>query len=188
LSSSAASRARNPPHARTQCRSTRRNRDHGTGGRPNTTQTRPAAAITSSSSASGSVSSSPPVPTPGAALESGNGIAGCPAGASGDAAGLARNWLDAARHYAELDAGAFQVPAADGLVAWFEELLGRPRPDDAVWLVAEVDGRVVGDAVARLEPPVEDAPRQLLRDLGRVRLQVDALGVAEAYRRRGAPS
>jgi GNAT superfamily N-acetyltransferase len=104
---------------------------------------------------------------------------------AGDAAGLARNWLDAARHYAELDADAFQVPAADGLVEWFEELLGRPRSDDAAWLVAEVDGRVVGDVVARLEPPVEDAPRQLLRDLGWVRLRVDALAVAEAYRRRG---
>jgi GNAT superfamily N-acetyltransferase len=104
---------------------------------------------------------------------------------AGDAADLARNWLEAARHYAELDADAFQVPAADGLVEWFEQLLGRPRSDDAVWLVAEVDDRVVGDVVARLEPPVEDAPRQLLRDLGRVRLRVDALAVEEAYRRRG---
>jgi GNAT superfamily N-acetyltransferase len=48
-----------------------------------------------------------------------------------------------------------------------------------------MDSRVVGDVAARLEPPVEDAPRQLLRDLGRVRLRVDALAVAEAYRRRG---
>jgi GNAT superfamily N-acetyltransferase len=104
---------------------------------------------------------------------------------AGDAADLARNWLEAARHYAELDADAFQVPAADGLVEWFEELLGRPRSDDAVWLVAKVDDRVVGDVAARLEPPVEDAPRQLLRDLARVRLRVDALAVEEAYRRRG---
>jgi ribosomal protein S18 acetylase RimI-like enzyme len=44
---------------------------------------------------------------------------------------------------------------------------------------------VVGDVLARLEPPIEDAPRQLLRDLGRVRLRVDALGVEEAYRRQG---
>jgi hypothetical protein len=76
---------------------------------------------------------------------------------AGDAADLARNWLDAARHYTELDADAFQVPAADGLVEWFEQLLGRPRSDDAVWLVAEVDDRVVGDVLARLEPPVGDA-------------------------------
>jgi GNAT superfamily N-acetyltransferase len=102
-----------------------------------------------------------------------------------DAADLARNWIDGARHYAALDADAFQVPPAEGLVAWFEELLRRPRPDDAVWLVAEVDGRVVGDVAARLEGPAEDASRQVLRDLGRTRLYVDALGVEEAYRRRG---
>ena len=95
------------------------------------------------------------------------------------------DWVDVARHYVELDADAFQVPAADGLVGWFEGLLQRPRSEDAVWLVAEVDGRVVGDVSARLERPAQDAARQLLRDLGRVRLYVDALGVAEAYRRRG---
>jgi GNAT superfamily N-acetyltransferase len=103
----------------------------------------------------------------------------------GDGADLARSWIDGARHYAELDADAFQVPATDGLAAWFEELLRRPRSEDAVWLVAEVDGRVVGDVSARLERPTEDAARQLLRDLGRVRLYVDALAVEEAYRRRG---
>ena len=102
-----------------------------------------------------------------------------------DAADLARNWIDVARHYAELDADAFQVPAVDGLVGWFEELLQRARSEDAVWLVAEVDGRVVGDVAARLERPTEDAARQSLRDLGRVRLFVNALGVEEAYRRRG---
>lgn len=102
-----------------------------------------------------------------------------------DAADLARNWIDGAQHYAALDADAFQVPPAEGLVAWFEELLRRPRPDDAVWLVGEVDGRVVGDVAARLERPAEDAERQVLRDLGRTRLYVDALGVAAAYRRRG---
>ena len=89
------------------------------------------------------------------------------------------------RHYAALDADPFQVPPAEGLVAWFEELLRRPRPDDAVWLVGEVDGRMVGDVVARLERPAEDAERQVLRDLGRTRLHVDALGVEAAYRRRG---
>jgi GNAT superfamily N-acetyltransferase len=102
-----------------------------------------------------------------------------------DAADLARNWVDAARHYAELDPDAFQVPGADGLVAWFEELLRRPRPEDAIWLVAELDGQVVGDVSARLEPPAEDAGHQLLRDLGRARLYVDALGVRAAYRRSG---
>ena len=73
----------------------------------------------------------------------------------------------------------------NGLVEWFEELLRRPRSEDAVWLVAEVDGRVAGDVSAHLEQPAEDADRQSLRDLGRVRMYVNALGIAEAYRRRG---
>jgi GNAT superfamily N-acetyltransferase len=106
----------------------------------------------------------------------------------GDAADLARNWIELGRQFVELDADAFQAPAADGLVAWFEELLRRPRSADRVWLVAEVDGRVVGDVAARLERPPADAARQLLRDLGRVRLAVDALGVQEASRRRGVGS
>ena len=103
----------------------------------------------------------------------------------GDAGDLAGNWIDTARHYAELDPDAFQVPAVDGLAGWFEELLLRPRSADALWLVAEVDGRVIGDVSARLERPAEDAARQLLRDLGRARLYVDALGVGASYRRRG---
>jgi hypothetical protein len=48
-----------------------------------------------------------------------------------DAPDLARNWIDGARHYAALDADAFQVHPAEGLVAWFEGLLRRPQPDDA---------------------------------------------------------
>jgi GNAT superfamily N-acetyltransferase len=103
----------------------------------------------------------------------------------GDGIDLARNWLDVARHFVELDADAFQVPATDGLVAWFEELLRRPRSADEVWLVAEVDGRVVGDVSAHLEQPAEDADRQSLRNLGQARLYVNALAVEEASRRHG---
>jgi GNAT superfamily N-acetyltransferase len=107
-----------------------------------------------------------------------------PARAS-DAADLARNWIEVAQHYVELDPEAFRVPSTDGLVEFFEESLKRPRSDDSVWLVAEVDGQVVGDISARLERPAEDAERQLLRYLAEVRIYVDALGVAQAQRRRG---
>ena len=47
-----------------------------------------------------------------------------------------------------------------------ETLLGKPRSEETVWLVAEVAGRVVGSVEARLEQPVYSAPRQLLRHLG----------------------
>jgi RimJ/RimL family protein N-acetyltransferase len=81
-----------------------------------------------------------------------------PARAS-DAADLARNWIETAQHYVELGPEAFRVPSTDGLVESFEESLKRPRSDDAVWLVAEVDGQVVGDVSARLERPAKDAER-----------------------------
>jgi GNAT superfamily N-acetyltransferase len=103
----------------------------------------------------------------------------------GDAADLARNWIEGARHYVELDPEAFRVPSTDGLVESFEESLKRPRSEDSVWLVAEVDGQVVGDVSAHLERPAEDAERQVLRYLGEVRVYVDALGVAQAHRRQG---
>jgi GNAT superfamily N-acetyltransferase len=107
-----------------------------------------------------------------------------PAQAS-DAADLARNWIETAQHYVELDPEAFRVPSTDGLVESFEESLKRPRSEDSVWLVAEADGQVVGDVSARLERPAEDAERQVLRYLGEVRVYVDALSVMHAYRRRG---
>ncbi|HEV8166314.1 MAG TPA: GNAT family N-acetyltransferase [Actinomycetota bacterium] len=103
----------------------------------------------------------------------------------GDGGDLARNWIEMGSHYAALDPDAFQAPAADGLTGWFEELLRQPRDDDSIWLVAEVDGRVVGTVDAHLERPADDAARQILRDLARLRLTVDALGVEEAYRRQG---
>jgi GNAT superfamily N-acetyltransferase len=102
-----------------------------------------------------------------------------------DAADLARNWIETAQHYVELDPEAFRIPSTDGLVESFEESLKRPRSEDSAWLVAEVDGQVVGDVSARLERPARDAERQVLRYLGEVRVYVDALSVVHAYRRLG---
>jgi GNAT superfamily N-acetyltransferase len=103
----------------------------------------------------------------------------------GDGADLARGWLDGCRYYAALDPERFQVPDDDGLVEWFEELLARPASKDKAWLVAEVDGVVVGNVSAELHGPVDTAARQLLRFLGETRLFVSALSVEEAYQRRG---
>lgn len=103
----------------------------------------------------------------------------------GDGADLARGWLDGCRYYAAQDPERFQVPDDEGLPESFEELLARPRSADEVWLVAEVDGVVVGNVSAELRPPIETAARQLLRFLGETRVFVSALGVEEAYQRRG---
>jgi GNAT superfamily N-acetyltransferase len=103
----------------------------------------------------------------------------------GDGADLARGWLDGGTYLAALDSERFQVPDEHGLVEWFEELLARPASDDAVWLVAEVDGLVMGNVAAELHRPVGIAGRQLLRSLGETRLFVSALAVERAHQRRG---
>ena len=56
-----------------------------------------------------------------------------PARAS-DAAELARNWIEVAQHYVELDPEAFRVPSTDGLVEFFEASLNRPRSADSALL------------------------------------------------------
>ena len=53
-----------------------------------------------------------------------------PARAS-DAADLARNWIETAQHYVELDPEAFRVPSTDGLVEFFEGAGAFLRPDCA---------------------------------------------------------
>jgi GNAT superfamily N-acetyltransferase len=103
----------------------------------------------------------------------------------GDGDDLARGWIETGRYYAALDPQAYQLPEPDGLAAWFETLLGKPSSEERIWLVAEVDGRVVGNVEARLERPVDSAPRQLLRHLSERRVVVGAIGVEERYRRRG---
>jgi GNAT superfamily N-acetyltransferase len=103
----------------------------------------------------------------------------------GDGADLARGWLEGCRWYAAQDPERFQVPDDEGLVEWLEELLARPASEDRVWLVAEVDGVVVGNVAAELHGPLDTAARQLLRYLGEPRLFVSALGVEQAYQRHG---
>jgi GNAT superfamily N-acetyltransferase len=107
----------------------------------------------------------------------------------GDGEGCARVWLDAGRYYAALVPDVIQVPEADGLAGWFEAVIGEEavgEERDGLWLVADERGAgVVGMVEARVVPPAPDARRQLQRDLGRTRLVVDLLAVAEGYRRRG---
>jgi GNAT superfamily N-acetyltransferase len=103
----------------------------------------------------------------------------------GDGAGLAQSWLDAGSYYAALAPELFQLPASQGLVEWVEERLARPRPSDTIWLVAEVAGQAVGDIHAQLQRPMQDAGRQLVREVGQLRVFVNALAVQATYRRRG---
>jgi GNAT superfamily N-acetyltransferase len=107
-----------------------------------------------------------------------------PAGVA-DAGGLADLWVEIGVHLVSQDSDAFQVPAADGLREFFVGLLDRGPSRDRSWLVAELEGELVGQVQAHLEAPVASAAFQVQRNLGETRLVVDALAVTAGARRRG---
>jgi GNAT superfamily N-acetyltransferase len=102
----------------------------------------------------------------------------------GDGPGCAQAWIDAGRYYTEIDPEQFQLPAEDGLADWFERLHANPAPDRLV-LVAGVPENVAGFVSAVLQSPEPDAHWELVRHLGQPRVFVEALVVAERYRRQG---
>jgi GNAT superfamily N-acetyltransferase len=102
----------------------------------------------------------------------------------GDGAGCARAWVDAGRHYASIDSEQFQRPTEAGLAEWFERLHANLAADRVV-LVACVQQHVVGFVSAVLNSPEPDAHWELIRLLSQSRVFVEALVVAEPYRRRG---
>lgn len=102
-----------------------------------------------------------------------------------DAEGLAQAARDLAEQYGTFEPDRFQIPDRGALVAWLEEALGRPLPDDSLWLAAELDGVAVADAQAQLHEPVADAAVQPSMDAGRRRVHVDYLAVQARHRGRG---
>jgi GNAT superfamily N-acetyltransferase len=104
---------------------------------------------------------------------------------SEDAAGLARAARDLAQQYAELEPERFHVPEPNAQISWFENALQKPPPENSVWLVAEVDGKAVGDAQAVLDEPLANAAVQPQRDVGRRRVYLNYLAVQAAHRSHG---
>jgi len=102
----------------------------------------------------------------------------------GDGPGCAQAWLDAARYYTDLDPDSFQVPDESGLTEWFEQQNARSNPGIAT-LVATVGSEVAGFAVAEFQAPMADAHRQMVKAAGQSRVYVNALVVAEQFRRAG---
>src|SRR2546429_9135365 len=93
----------------------------------------------------------------------------------GDGAACAELWREMGPLFAALNPHTFQVPAAEGLAEWFEEINAVYRDaQDKVKLVAEVDGILVGTAAASLHEPVDTAGRELQTDLSRRQLHVDS--------------
>jgi GNAT superfamily N-acetyltransferase len=104
---------------------------------------------------------------------------------TGDGDDLARAWLEGGRYCAYLDPKRFRVPEEEGLADWIESALAKDRGKDQTWIVAELDGEIVGDVKAHVDRAVHDARWQLMRDLGESILKIDSLMVRDHRRRRG---
>lgn len=102
-----------------------------------------------------------------------------------DGPGLVQAARDLAVQYAELEPERFGLPDAAAQLADYREELVRPRPENEVWLVAELEGEAVGEAFAELLEPVPNAAIQPQLDLGRRRVHLDYLAVQEHWRGRG---
>jgi aminoglycoside 6'-N-acetyltransferase I len=106
----------------------------------------------------------------------------------GDGDSLVEAWDDVRDYYATRDAGVFQAPDPRHPVDATEFVRSLREADEAsrgFARVAEVEGRVVGYIVARLDEPMVNAAEQLTRDLGVLRGYVEAVGVHRTYWRRG---
>jgi GNAT superfamily N-acetyltransferase len=102
-----------------------------------------------------------------------------------DAEGLARAAGDLAEQYAELEPERFQVPKLDVQISWYEEALRKRLPQNSVWLVAEVNGKAVGEAMAHVHEPMANAAVQPQLDLGRRRVYLNYLAVQAEHRSQG---
>jgi GNAT superfamily N-acetyltransferase len=104
----------------------------------------------------------------------------------GDGEDMARIWLSAGAYYADLDPAHFQVPSTEGLAASFDADIEATRDDtDKLRLVAEQDNVVAGWLTAYIERPYANAAYQQIRELGWIRLVVDALMVDQELWRHG---
>lgn len=106
----------------------------------------------------------------------------------GDGDALIEAWDDGRAYYASLDAEFYQPPDPAHPLDPDEFVASLRRADEAVdrfARVAEIEGRVVGYVVARLDPPMANAEEQLTRDLGALRGYVESLGVHRSSWRLG---
>jgi ribosomal protein S18 acetylase RimI-like enzyme len=102
-----------------------------------------------------------------------------------DAAGIARLGQENSAYYTRLAPEHFRLPDEEGLVKFIaSDREWRERPDTLA-LVAEDNGVIAGYLEASLQFPDETAKWQGQRDLSDVRLFINFVGTADAYKRQG---
>jgi len=102
-----------------------------------------------------------------------------------DAPRLTELWIEFGAYYEAIDPFEFQTPSRDGLVDWMADEISSERSDDELYVVAEMDGAVVGYVRAQVSRPQDQPERHVLRTMGVATLKVDALMVRHDARRKG---
>jgi GNAT superfamily N-acetyltransferase len=101
-----------------------------------------------------------------------------------DGEALERIHADMLAHYAEVDPAAFHAADLSGFADWISGQLD--EAEDALKLVAELDGEIVATLLATLSQPPDGAQWAAARDLSAVRVRIEYLATAAAHRRTGA--
>jgi GNAT superfamily N-acetyltransferase len=102
----------------------------------------------------------------------------------GDGAAIAGISLDSAVYYTELAPQDFRMRDEEGL-AEFLEPTPESNTDTFLSLVAELDGEVAGYLEASIQPPLDSGRWQIVPDLDKPRLYINAVGTAARFWRRG---
>jgi len=105
----------------------------------------------------------------------------------GDGEAIASLSRDSADYYCDLAPSAFRHPDENEHAAWLDSFLPI-EGDDAIGLIAELGGEVVGYIESRLEEPLKSARYQTDPTLGERRLFINALLTARTCWRRGVGS
>jgi GNAT superfamily N-acetyltransferase len=79
----------------------------------------------------------------------------------------------------------FRLPDEEGFIAFIENDHEWRERSDTVALVAEDDGSIAGYLEASLQFPEDSARWQAQRDLSEIRLFINFVGTADAYKRQG---
>ncbi|HEX3266933.1 MAG TPA: GNAT family N-acetyltransferase [Gaiellaceae bacterium] len=102
-----------------------------------------------------------------------------------DAVGIVRLGQENSAYYVRLAPELFRIPDEEGLVEFIERDREWREGPDTLALVADDDGAIAGYLEASLQRPDETARWQGQRDLSEVRLFINFVGTADAYKRQG---
>ena len=103
----------------------------------------------------------------------------------GDGQAIAHIGRENSAYYARFAPEYFKEPNEEALADMLERDDEWRNAEENLALVAEVEGNVAGYLEASVRPPLETAECQGQRDLGFIRLFINAVETADDYKRRG---